>query len=202
MVVEQNPQIPDRTANLLHHETDPTVALYATCKRLESEGANAIAIPCNTAHAYVERIQTYLSVPIVNMLTETVREIVTKYGKGTKVGLLATSGTVESRVYHKAAADQLELVTPEPGFQNMVMEAIYGEDGVKAGYTRGRCRDLLLSAIEHLSSLDAKVQILGCTELPLIFSQTENFSVGNTQVVLIDPTDILAKRCVCLALLP
>lgn len=199
MVVEQNPQIPDRTANLLRHEADPTVALYATCKRLESEGANAIAIPCNTAHAYVERIQPHLSVPIVNMLTETVRQIVDKYGKGAKVGLLATSGTMESRVYHEAAVGQLELITPDPEFQAMVMEAIYGADGVKAGRTQGRCADLLRTAISHLESRNAKIQILGCTELPLIFAHTESFQVGEGAVALVDPTDVLAKRCVQLA---
>lgn len=199
MVVEQNPQIPDRTANLLRHETDPTVALYATCKRLESEGANAIAIPCNTAHAYVERIQSHLSIPIVNMLTETVRHIVDKYGKGTRVGLLATSGTVESRVYHDAAAGQLELVAPDPEFQEMIMESIYGADGVKAGHTQGRCADLLRAAIAHLANRKVKVQILGCTELPLIFAQTDAFPVGDATVGLVDPTDVLAKRCVRLA---
>ncbi|RMP70995.1 hypothetical protein ALQ17_200197 [Pseudomonas fluorescens] len=97
MVVEQNPQIPDRTANLLRDETDPTLALYATCKRLESAGAQAIAIPCNTAHAFVERIQAHLRVPIVNMLSETVEWIVHTHGSGQAVGLLATSGTLQTR---------------------------------------------------------------------------------------------------------
>ena len=199
MVVEQNPQIPDRTANLLHQEADPTVALYATCKRLESEGANAIAIPCNTAHAYVERIQSHLSVPIVNMLTETVRHIVGKYGQGTRVGLLATSGTVESRVYHDAAAGQLELIAPEPAFQAQVMDAIYGAEGVKAGHTEGRCAEQLRAAIAHLERRGAQVQILGCTELPLIFAQTDAFPVNGVTVALVDPTDVLARRCVALA---
>ena len=45
MIVDQNPQIPDRTANLIHNETDPTIALFSTCKRLEAAGVNAIAIP-------------------------------------------------------------------------------------------------------------------------------------------------------------
>lgn len=59
LVVEQNPQMPERTAHLLRNDTDRTMALYATCKRLESAGAEAIAIPCNTAHAFVERIQAH-----------------------------------------------------------------------------------------------------------------------------------------------
>lgn len=200
MVVEQNPQIPDRTANLLRQEADPTVALYATCKRLESEGANAIAIPCNTAHAFVERIQPYLGVPIINMLTETVNDIVERCGPGTKVGLLATSGTVQSRVYHDVADGRLELVTPDAEHQQMVMDAIYGPEGVKAGFTQGRCRELLHAAVEHLAGLGAGVQILGCTELPIIVPQkTEYYPVGETMVSLVDPTDILAKRCVRLA---
>ncbi|WP_454742009.1 aspartate/glutamate racemase family protein [Cupriavidus necator] len=197
MVVEQNPQIPDRTANLLRDEADPTVALYATCKRLELDGANAIAIPCNTAHAYVERIQSHLGIPIVNMLTETVRHIVASYGFGAKVGLLATTGTIESGVYHDAAAGQLELLTPGPEFQQMVMEAIYGPLGVKAGHTAGRCASLLREAIKHLAGQGAHIQILGCTELPLIIAQTDQFEVEpGISVSLVDPTDVLAKRCV------
>jgi len=54
MVVEHNPQIPDRTENLISGGTDPTVSLYAACKKLESQSADLIAIPCNTAHAFVE----------------------------------------------------------------------------------------------------------------------------------------------------
>jgi aspartate racemase len=65
LIVEQNPQIPDRTENLIGQGPDPTIALYATCKKLEAGDADLIAIPCNTAHAFVERIQPYLSIPIV-----------------------------------------------------------------------------------------------------------------------------------------
>ncbi|WP_349606401.1 amino acid racemase [Cupriavidus sp. DF5525] len=200
MVVEQNPQIPDRTAHLLRDEADPTIALYATCKRLEAEGASAIAIPCNTAHAYIECIQPHLSVPIVDMLSETVQHIVRKYGKGTRVGLLATSGTLESGVYHAAADGQLELIVPSSEFQQRVMDAIYGADGVKAGYTEGRCAAHLHAAIAHLQSSGAAVQILGCTELPLIFAQSDAFDLGSgATVALVDPTDVLAKCCVQIA---
>lgn len=39
LVVEHNPQIPDRTANLLGGGEDPTQALYDACKRLEANEA-------------------------------------------------------------------------------------------------------------------------------------------------------------------
>lgn len=199
MVVEQNPQIPDRTANLLREETDPTMAMYSTCKRLESAGAHAIAIPCNTAHAFVDRIQPHLRIPIVNMLMETARWISQRYGRNKVVGLLATSGTVQSRVYHDAAHQAgLTIITPGVEYQSMVMESIYGERGVKAGHTQGICRTQLLVAAEHLVELGAEVLILGCTELPLIEAHNEAFEVGGRTVALIDPTTILAQRCVAL----
>lgn len=201
MVVEQNPQIPDRTAHLLHQEADPTVSLYATCKRLESEGASAIAIPCNTAHAFVQHIQPYLAIPIVNMLTETIASIRAQYGTVRPVGLLATSGTIASRVYHDAAqAAGITLMTPTEAFQEHVMSAIYGEHGVKAGHVDGACRDSLRAAIEHLALSGAKVIILGCTELPLVYAETNAFGLANGKsVVLVDPTAVLARHCVRLA---
>ncbi|MBC3362010.1 amino acid racemase [Pseudomonas sp. SWRI154] len=200
MVVEQNPQIPDRTANLLRAETDPTMALYAACRRLEASGAHAIAIPCNTAHAFVERIQAHLTVPIVNMLTETVDWIVDAYGAGKAVGLLATSGTLQSQVYHQAASRAgLELVTPGVDYQAMVMEAIYGPRGIKAGYTEGLCKEQLLLAAEHLCELGAKVLILGCTELPLVLGHCPAYELNGHRVALVDPTMILALKCIVLA---
>ena len=200
MVVEQNPQIPDRTAHLLHQDADPSVALYATCKRLESEGAHAIAIPCNTAHAFVERIEPHLTIPIINMLTETVAYIRRVHGAESPVGLLATAGTVASRVYHEAAdAVGLQLIVPDPAHQDLVTSAIYGEQGVKAGWTEGVCVDQLMTAAEHLVRRGARVVILGCTELPLIAAHAPAVALAGTTVAFVDPTTILAIRCVALA---
>ncbi|MDC7699435.1 amino acid racemase [Vogesella indigofera] len=200
MVVEQNPQIPDRTANLIRRETDPTVALLATCKRLEAEGAHAIAIPCNTAHAFVAELQPLLGIPIVHMLEETIGFIRHRYGTAKPIGLLATSGTVQSRVYHRIAETAgLTLIVPDDEHQAKVMAAIYGEQGVKAGYTSGRCREELLAAARQLADAGAAVLILGCTELPLLLPECEHYQLGGHTLALIDPTAILARRCVELA---
>ena len=200
VVVEQNPQIPDRTENLIGEGADPTVALYSTCKKLEADEADLIAIPCNTAHAFVERIQPYLSIPIINMLYETVAYIRQHHPSRSRIGLLATSGTIRSRVYHDIVEKAgLTLLTPDETNQARVMDAIYGEKGVKAGFTEGQCKDDLLAALAHLVERGAEVAILGCTELPLLLAQNDDFKVGGTSVVLLDPTEILARKCVTLA---
>ena len=198
LVVEQNPQIPDRTANLVAEGIDPTIALYAVCKRLEAADADLIAIPCNTAHAFVERIQPYLGIPIINMLHETIHHIQQHHAGHRIVGLLATDGTVKSHVYHEATARaDIQLATPDEPYQRRVMEAIYGIKGIKAGFTEGQCRDDLLAAMEHLvRDKGAEILILGCTELPLLVAQSDHFPVLGKNVIVLDPTEILARKCV------
>ena len=170
--------------------------MLATCQRLEADGANAIAIPCNTAHAFVARIQPYIGIPIINMLTAVVDHIAAMETPVVRVGLLATSGTVTSRVYHDIIeASGRETLVPDARCQTQVMEAIYGHQGVKAGHTTGECSEHLQVAISHLLARGAEVIILGCTELPLI----ELDAALRERVALLDPAEILAQRCVALA---
>ena len=199
LVVEHNPQIPDRTDNLMGEGMDPTISLYSACKKLESNDADVIAIPCNTAHAFVERIQRHLTIPILDMPFEAVRYVSGNHPQCKHVGLLATTGTVRSRVYHDAAAEvNLELIVPDETFQAKVMNVIYGEHGVKAGNVDGDCRAELLDVVDHLVGKGATVALLACTELPLVLSSTEQFVIDGKSVLLLDPTEILAEKCVAL----
>jgi aspartate racemase len=197
IVVDHNPCIPDRTAHLVGGAADPLLALYAACRRLEANGATLIALPCNTAHAYLPRIQPRLAVPVVHMLDETVAHIARRHPDCRRVGLLATSGTIASGVYHTAARSApFDLIEPSGAGQRRVMRAIYGEHGVKAGHTTGACRDDLAAAIGELARRGATVVILGCTELPLILPQQIGFDAGGPCVALVDPTLVLARRCI------
>jgi aspartate racemase len=193
VIVEQNPQIPDRTNNLLGDGPDPTLALYATAKKLERGGADIIAIPCNTAHAYVDRLQRHLDIPIVNMLTATVDHLARITPPVRTVGILATSGTIASRLYQDALqAAGLTAAIPRGSDQARVMEAIYGPLGVKAGYNSGQCSQHISAVIRALKAQSAEVIVLGCTELPLI--KLDDKLVRSTR--LVDPTQVLADKCI------
>lgn len=200
LIVDHNPKIPDRTASLVGDGTDPTLALYSACKRPEANGMALIVIPCNTAHAFGPRLEPGLAVPIVNMLHETVRQLREYCAGHATVGLLATTGTIRSRVCHDAAAgEDFDLIVPDQQHQQLVMDAIYGERGVKAGFVDGACRQALLAALAHLAGRGASVAILGCAELPLILPEDPAFDIDGRKVMLLDPTAILARRCVALA---
>jgi aspartate racemase len=200
VMVEQNPQIPDRTDALLGNGDDPTLALYATCKTLEEGGANLIAIPCNTAHAFVERIQSALKVPIVNMLTCTADYLRDSFPTLCEVGVLATSGTLDSGVYERSLQTRgFVQVAPAPSAQARLMNAIYGPRGAKAGYTSGECADDLAAAVDDLVAQGVQVIVLACTELPLLLRDAVLACPGGRVVRLVDPTEVLARACVALA---
>lgn len=200
MLVEHNPRIPDRTAHLLGRGADPTPTLSAACKRLEAGGAALIAMPCNTAHAYLPDVRPGLAIPVVDMLAETVAHIEAAHPGCSRVGLLATSGTIATGIYREAAREApFELLTPEPAWQARVMAAIYGEQGVKAGHTSGPCVDDLHAAIVHLAARGATVMILGCTELPMLLGQQHGYDAAGIAVDLVDPTLVMARRCIALA---
>lgn len=203
VVIEQNPQIPDRTKYLLHGGIDPTLSLYSACKKLEADDVDAIVFPCNTAHAYIETIVPHLDVPIINMQRTTLEEIKQKFGEKAVIGLMATDGTCETGIYSNKADEMgLKCVRPDPEYQKYVMEAIYGEKGVKAGYTTGLCRDQLLEAAKHLvKDKAATVLILGCTELPLILDEDDNFDIDGHKVAIVDPTSAVARKVVTIATL-
>lgn len=201
VAVEQNPQVPDRTQYLLHGGVDPTLSLYAACRKLENDKVDAIVIACNTAHAYFETIVPHLSVPLINMQQVTLEEIREKYGENAVIGLLATDGTIKTGIYGKKAKSMsMTMVTPDAPYQALVMEAIYGEKGVKAGFTDGHCKEVLLKAAAHLvNDKGANALILGCTELPLILEETDEIKLGEGKAAIVDPTSALARRIVKVA---
>ncbi|WP_118179848.1 amino acid racemase [Paraburkholderia phosphatilytica] len=201
LLVEQNPQIPDRTENLIGDGADPTISLYATCRKLEDGDADIIAIPCNTAHAFVERIQPYLRIPIVNMLTVTASYLRETFPKVHDIGVLATSGTIDSGVYRKALEQQgLRQVAPGPVLQARVMEAIYGKYGVKSGFSTGQCVEDISAAVEGLMTEGVEVIVLGCTELPILLPVPDFTDANGRHVHLVDPTDVLARCCIAHAM--
>lgn len=198
LVVEQNPQIPDRTAALLHGGEDPTIALYNCAQRLEKDGCDAIIVPCNTAHAFVPYLERHLGIPFINMQQTALDEIARKLGETARIGLLATSGTVQTGIYSgKAQSMGLPMFVPDHEHQERVMASIYGPKGAKAGYTDGICKEDLLSAAKYLvEKYDCNCLILGCTELPLILDESDDFEIAGKHVMVIDPTASLARRVV------
>jgi aspartate racemase len=193
VVIHADPRVPDRTEALLHGGPNPTPWLIEGARALERMGATFIVIPCNTAHAFLARVQPHVERPILSMIDATVDTIRERYPGANVVGLLATNGTIASGVYQRALeARGLAALVPEEAVQERcVMPAI---QAVKAGEVGDAPTALMVEAAEGLRERGAEVLIAGCTEIPLIL-RAEHVSVA-----LVDATDALARTAVATAL--
>ena len=75
VLIWSDPTIPDRSEALLTHGADPTPALIAGAKLLQQSGAGMLAVPCNTAHAFLTSVQAEVGIPIIHMIEETAKHV-------------------------------------------------------------------------------------------------------------------------------
>lgn len=188
MLILSDTQIPDRTAALLREDTaEVEERLLSDARLLEGWGATAIALPCNTSHAFLPRLQSKVAVPIVNMIEETAA--VLKVSRAKRVGILATDGTLAMGLYHAALKKAgVEPVSPPPDTQKLVMAVIY--DQIKKGEEGDPAT---LAAIDTaLHDLGCDRAVLACTELSVCkdWHHLPDF--------YLDAMDVLADRCIAL----
>jgi len=186
VIVYNNPKIPDRTLAIVDNEKCPLQQIKESISVLDRMGVDIIAIPCNTAHFYYNDLQRSTNVPIINMLSETSKYIYKTFPKVTKIGLLATTGTIDARLYHKVL-NKTELISPNKEDQEKIMNLIYGTEGIKAGHITKKLKSDLIEIIMNLVKRDIDIIIAGCTELSLVISPND------LPVPLVDPVQILAE---------
>ena len=56
IIIDNNPQIPDRTNAILNGGESPVNALVKSASMLKNDGADFLIIPCNTSHYYIDEI--------------------------------------------------------------------------------------------------------------------------------------------------
>ena len=180
--------MPDRTAAILGTQAQKDEVyerLLSDARMLESAGCTAIAVPCNTSHYFLDRVQEQISIPIVHMIRETARLLVSQGKK--RPGILATDGTIRTGVYQKeCTARGIEAVSPPEEVQKLVMSIIYDE--IKRGEKGSREKFAVIDRWLRQAGCDSA--ILACTEL----------SVYRTYHGLpdyyLDAMDVLAQRCI------
>ena len=173
--------VPDRTAHLTGDGPDPTFALQAATRVLELAGADFVAIPCNSAHAYLAAIRDAVTIEVLDMIGLTAARAASMLPSGGAVGVLAASGTINLSLYDSALeAHSLRALRPQVQAQEAVMAAIRAVKGGDAG-----AQGLLGHAIDELVAADAELLILGCTELPIIID------VDSMPLPTLDATEVL-----------
>src|SRR5690606_27091791 len=124
------PGIPDRAAYLSGRGPDPRPHMLRAAGNLVDAGADLIALPCNTAHAFYEDVSAAVPVPVLHIMREVAAWLAVEQPDIRRVGLLATVTTIRLGLYHEALANAgIEVLTPHEVAQQGVNRAIYGPDG-------------------------------------------------------------------------
>lgn len=187
MLIANVPSIPDRTSYIKNSikEPNPLTKMVEIAKFMEESGVESIAIPCITAHYFHYELAQNCQCNIFNAVEETAKYL--KKHNISKVGVLATDGTIKSELFQKTLLEyNVEPVIPSEHNQEKVMDIIY--DQVKKGHSVDM--KLFNSISDELLDKGAEVIILGCTELSII---------KNSQAIegrYLDVIDVLAMRCV------
>ncbi len=164
-------------------------SLLKGCKLLEKNKCRFIVIPCNTAHYWFEDLQNKIKIPIINMPKEVFKFTKKKCKKNSKVGLLATEGTLKTGVYKKFFEKDYQLIEPSQKIQKLsVNKAI---KLVKMGNVKAAAK-AIKPAIDSLIKMRCKKIILGCTELPIAIFAFKSFKNVKSSKVFLDPNLILA----------
>ncbi|WP_054956252.1 aspartate/glutamate racemase family protein [Paenibacillus dakarensis] len=167
IIILNHATLPDRTKVILEGRGELFLdAVEKDFKLLELAGVSNIAIPCNTSHYFYDEMQKMTKINIINMVDETVKEICKRYGEGSKVGILATNGTIRTGIYRDTCEHyNMKLYEPEASLQERVMDIIYNDVKGRKNVDPAK----LESLIHHLVYEEqCQCVILACTELSCI----------------------------------
>jgi len=183
--------IPKRPENLERYY-NVLKELVIGCKLLQKNRCKFIVMPCNTAHYWYNDLQRKIKIPIINMPKEVYLYTNKNCRKNSKIGLLATEATINTKIYHNYLTRKFELVTPTKNLQKKsVNKAI---QLVKSGKAR-EAEKIIGPAVRYLLNIKCKKIILGCTEIPIAIFAFKSFKKAKDSKIFIDPNLLLASVC-------
>lgn len=185
LIVDMNPQVPSRIKYLIEgHGRDPAPVLAQMAQRLEAAGASALAMPCNTAHAFKSAIENAVSIPFLDMVELASSAAARGAPKCEKIGILASPAVKYTSLFEKSLA-ALERETLWPKDEAALLDAI---KQIKAEGATGESLHLLQRASLDLKERGASTQLVACSEFSMHSRalQAEGLNIVDTLDCLVE----------------
>ena len=181
--------IPKRPENIKKYH-NVLKSLIKGCLLLQKNKCKFIVMPCNTAHYWHKDIQKNIKIPILSMPKEVFLYTKKTCKNNSKIGILCTEATLETKVYNKYFDKNFSLISPSKSIQKKsVNKAI---NLVKMGKVKDAER-ALKPAVNYLLKKNCKKIILGCTEIPIAIFAYKSFKKVKESKIFIDPNLLLAE---------
>lgn len=184
LIIDQNPQVPSRIRHLIEGTgDDPGPVLADMARRLVAGGAQALAMPCNTAHHYAPAIRAAVDVPLLDMVALSVAHVAALVATGGQIGVLASPAVRKVGLFDAGLAQHgltAIYALDEPAMLAAIRQ-------IKAEGPQPAARQTLLAASKDLAARGASVQLIACTEYSLI---ADSVAKG---VLAVDTLDVLVS---------
>lgn len=190
-ILWSDPRVPDRPSGHTGAGPSPLPWMQHGARQLERVGAQALVIPCNTAHLWYEQLAASVSVPILHIVQAVVDDLRRNGIHSGRVGLLATTVTLRLRLYQ----DMLETQGYECVMLDADDQARYCTEPI-AQVKANRMADAYVPARQGIGLLQRQgvdAIVLGCTELPLAVPHEAR---AGLEVVITDSIDALALAAI------
>jgi aspartate racemase len=187
LVVVSDPRVPDRVGPIVDGRgRSPLPAMLGGIAALERAGAEAIAIPCHTAHHWYAELAAATELPILSIVDAVLTELERLELPEGPLGLLATRATLTAGLYQQrlAAAGHPGL-EPEPA---VMAECVLPAIALVKQDRAVEAAERLARAVAHLRERGAGHVLLACTELPIALAAAPIPGC-------IDATEALARSC-------
>ena len=145
----------------------------------EKENLSMLIVACNTASAVaIDALSSQLDIPVIGVIEPTARSAV-ELSKNGRIGVIGTSGTIQSGAYETAIRDLESDVKifskPCPLFVPLAEEGwIDQNDSI--------VQQVIERYLAELVDEDIDTLILGCTHYPLLASAIEAFLPNSVQL--------------------
>ncbi|WP_406826320.1 aspartate/glutamate racemase family protein [Pedobacter sp. KACC 23697] len=192
IIYHNNAAIPDRTRAIVYNEPSPIDAILRSVDLFNRNGIEVITLGCITSYYYYRQITEHTSAYVINPLHLIFESIKEDYAGALRIGILATTGTINSGLFHQElGSNGLDIITLSHHDQeNLFMRSVYMKNGFKSAHISQEARDLMKRSIDKLSEQQVDLIIGGCTEVSVAISPDV------VDFPYIDTLDLLAKRTV------
>lgn len=164
-ILWSDPRVPDRGEARLGTGADPLPWLLRGIHGLEAAGCRAIAIPCNTAHGWYDKMRAATALPILHIVDAAAADLARLGVHAGRIGVMGTAATLAMGLYQdRLGARGYDCILPTEAEMTRQVTPAIAE--VKANRIAEAYAPLAEIA-RALVSRGAQAVVLGCTEIPL-----------------------------------
>jgi len=182
VLIDSNPQVPDRNAAVAGTGPSPGPVLAAMASNLLAQGAEVLAMPCNAAHGWADAVRAVAGSRFVDIVDTAIGTAMLHNPR--RIGVIAIGATLDGGLYDRAPV-------PVIAADRVVVQMLVNR--IKAGDTGAAVATAMTAIAAGLVADGADVIVAACTEVPLVLAASA------VTVPLIDATAALATATLAAA---